>query len=70
MLNCQLHRKVLKRLERRCPECDAILLEVKYSENNNGIIFDEKIIECSGNDCVYTERRKNKHRKEEEFEDE
>jgi hypothetical protein len=66
------HRKILKWLRKRCPECDSILLEVIYSEENNGIVFEEKIIECSDEDkcgCKYVERKQNKHRDKEEFDE-
>jgi len=64
------NKKRNKRLGRKCPSCDGVLEIFTYTQNKQGVLYNEKIIECS--ECDYREKLKEKNNnknKEEEFED-
>ncbi len=50
------HTKKQKRLSQRCPECGGVLESFSKTHDDNGVAYEEQVIECS--DCDYTEKVK------------
>ena len=54
-------KKILKKLGKKCPECEGVLSVVIRTKENDGVEYSEKRIECL--DCDYHEKISNKHKK-------
>jgi hypothetical protein len=53
-------KKVLKRIKKPCPDCDAMHLElVLYTDIGQGVSYESEYEEC---DCGYSKELKLKHR--------
>ena len=50
------HRRVLKRLDKKCRECGGVLELISYDIDDKGVIYTEQYVECI--ECLDREKVK------------